>query len=116
MSAVSNKVTPASIAALTTLAVPAASSRQPKLLQPSPTTETSSEPMRRVFMTRECRTAGGSAIAARRQTRASPAHGVAELEAQRAGQGDECGVVARVGRAVREVDVRQRRGDHADPA
>src|ERR671935_3155895 len=55
MSAVSNSVTPASSAASTTARVPSRSTRQPKLLQPRPTTETSgpSEPNRRV------RTAGG---------------------------------------------------------
>src|SRR5580692_12542938 len=40
MSAVSNRVTPASRAAWTTTRVLSASSREPKLLQPSPTTET----------------------------------------------------------------------------
>src|SRR4029453_11484191 len=41
MSAVSKKVTPASSAAPTTSAVARRSRRRPKLLQPSPTTETS---------------------------------------------------------------------------
>src|SRR6266540_6020388 len=41
MSAVSNSVTPASSAASTTARVPSTSTRIPKLLQPSPTTETS---------------------------------------------------------------------------
>src|SRR5919202_5274406 len=44
MSAVSKKVTPASSAASTTAFVPAASTRRPKLLQPRPTTDTSSGP------------------------------------------------------------------------
>src|SRR5918992_4323022 len=50
MSAVSSSVTPASIAASTTARVPSRSTRMPKLLQPSPTTETSgpSRPRRRV--------------------------------------------------------------------
>src|SRR5438128_7495332 len=39
---------PASTAALTTAAVAAASSRPPKLLHPTPTTDTSSDPIRRV--------------------------------------------------------------------
>ena len=45
MSAVSKKLIPASSAAWTTLAVPAASSRPPKLLHPSPTTDTFNEPI-----------------------------------------------------------------------
>src|ERR687885_236794 len=50
MSAVSNSVTPASSAASTTARVPSRSTRPPKLLHPSPTTETSgpSVPNRRV--------------------------------------------------------------------
>src|SRR5215469_6676881 len=40
MSAVSNKVMPRSSALCTTARVPSTSSRAPKLLQPSPTTET----------------------------------------------------------------------------
>src|SRR6266571_9079863 len=50
MSAVSNSVTPASSAASTTARVPSRSTRTPKLLPPSPTTETSgpSAPNRRV--------------------------------------------------------------------
>src|SRR3954470_7290666 len=48
MSAVSRKLIPASSAASTTDAVAAASSRPPKLLQPSPTTDTSSDPILRV--------------------------------------------------------------------
>src|SRR3982751_6878455 len=57
MSAVSNKVTPASSAASTTACVPPASTRMPKLLQPRPTTETSgpSDPNRRVRMTKDAR-------------------------------------------------------------
>lgn len=49
MSAVSKQVIPASSAASTTAAVAGPSRRVPKLLQPRPTAETSSEPMRRVF-------------------------------------------------------------------
>src|SRR3954454_5088979 len=52
MSAVSNSVMPASSAACTTSPVRASSMRMPKLLQPSPTTETSSEPMVLVSMPR----------------------------------------------------------------
>src|SRR6266571_6918535 len=50
MSAVSNSVAPASSAASTTARVPSRSTRTPKLLPPSPTTETSgpSAPNRRV--------------------------------------------------------------------
>src|SRR3954453_3891509 len=50
MSAVSKKVMPASSAASSTAPVPSRSSRRPKLLQPSPTAETSSSesPSRRV--------------------------------------------------------------------
>src|ERR687886_1946661 len=50
MSAVSKRVTSASSAASTTARVPSRSTRPPKLLQPSPTTETSgpSAPSRRV--------------------------------------------------------------------
>src|SRR2546425_2611029 len=48
MSAVSKNVTPASSAASTTAVVPAWSTRPPKLLQPSPTTDTSSGPSARV--------------------------------------------------------------------
>src|SRR3954463_4579127 len=50
MSAVSKKSIPASSAASTTAVVAAWSMRPPKLLQPMPTTLTSSEPMRRVSM------------------------------------------------------------------
>src|SRR3954470_22749162 len=50
MSAVSKKFTPASRAASTTASVPRASMRFPKLLQPTPTTDTSSAPMRLVFI------------------------------------------------------------------
>src|SRR5687767_8275147 len=46
MSAVSKKLIPASRAALRTAAVRSASNRPPKLLHPSPTTETSSDPIR----------------------------------------------------------------------
>src|SRR6478735_3287251 len=52
MSAVSKKLTPASSAARTTVSVALASSRGPKLLHPRPTTDTSSAPIRRWFMTR----------------------------------------------------------------
>src|SRR5438067_1949261 len=48
MTAVSKKLTLASSAASTTARVPASSTLLPKLLQPTPTTETSSEPMLRV--------------------------------------------------------------------
>src|SRR5579871_3261113 len=50
MSAVSKKVMPASNVAFTTAAVPAASRREPKLLQPNPTTDTASDPILRVSM------------------------------------------------------------------
>src|SRR5579872_6621067 len=50
ISAVSRKLTPASSAACTTLAVASASRRQPKLLHPRPTTETCSEPILRFSM------------------------------------------------------------------
>src|SRR5579875_112133 len=52
MSAVSRNVTPSSIAASITARVPARSTRRPKLLQPSPTTEASSpeSPSGRVFI------------------------------------------------------------------
>src|SRR5882672_4437780 len=50
MSAVSNSVMPASSAAWTTACVAASSIRPPKLLQPSPTTETRNVPMVRVCM------------------------------------------------------------------
>src|SRR6266700_444471 len=52
MSAVSKKLRPASRAASTTAAAPFASVRQPKLLQPMPTTETFSEPILRNSMRR----------------------------------------------------------------
>src|SRR5919198_875079 len=57
MSAVSKSVTPASSAASTTARVPSRSRRPPKLLQPSPTTETSgpSSPNRRVRMPADAR-------------------------------------------------------------
>src|SRR5262249_50877594 len=57
MSAVSRSVMPASRAASTTARVPSRSTRPPKLLQPSPTTETSgpSFPKRRVRTTRDAR-------------------------------------------------------------
>src|SRR6266542_3225485 len=60
MSAVSNNVTPASRAASTTARVPSRSTRMPKLLQPSPTTETSgpSVPNRRVRTARDGRASG----------------------------------------------------------
>src|ERR1700733_5599555 len=48
MSAVSKRVIPELSAAATTSAVPARPMRPPKLLQPSPTTLTVSDPMRRV--------------------------------------------------------------------
>src|SRR5579875_3026229 len=48
MSAVSKRVTPASRAAATTSRLRASSMRPPKLLQPRPTTETSSDPIERV--------------------------------------------------------------------
>src|SRR6266545_6510776 len=48
MSAVSKKLLPAASAASTTFFVAAASRRQPKLLQPRPATETSSDPIRLV--------------------------------------------------------------------
>src|SRR5437764_9554479 len=48
MSAVSKKFMPASSAACTTLVVARSSIRQPKLLQPRPTTVTSSIPTRRL--------------------------------------------------------------------
>src|SRR5947209_14173377 len=48
MSAVSKKLMPASSAASTTSVVARSSIRQPKLLQPTPTTVTSSVPMRRL--------------------------------------------------------------------
>src|ERR1035438_2946678 len=48
MSAVSKKVTPASSAAFTTFVVPAWSRREPKLLHPTPTTDTCSDPRARV--------------------------------------------------------------------
>src|ERR1700733_13068993 len=51
MSAVSKKLTPASSAASTTAAVAPASMRQPKLLHPNPTTETSKDPIRRFSIT-----------------------------------------------------------------
>src|SRR5579864_8453992 len=56
-SAVSKKLTPASSAACTTFAVAPSSRKcvkivQPKLLQPTPTTETSSDPILRVRMVR----------------------------------------------------------------
>src|SRR5438552_1541535 len=50
MSAVSKNVMPASSAAWTTAALAGSSMRRPKLLQPSPTIDTSSEPMRRFSM------------------------------------------------------------------
>src|SRR5690606_18980467 len=50
MSAVSKKLMPASSAACTTRALPASSSRVPKLLQPSPVTVTSSDPILRFSM------------------------------------------------------------------
>src|SRR5215831_5474857 len=50
MLAVSKKVMPASSAACTTAAVAGSSIRRPKLLQPSPTTETRREPIMRVCM------------------------------------------------------------------
>src|SRR5690349_19269058 len=53
MSAVSKKLMPASSAAFTTFAVPSASSRRPKLLQPIPTTETSRLPIRLLFIVME---------------------------------------------------------------
>src|SRR5262245_40559250 len=52
MSAVSKKLMPASSAACTTSADRCSSIVMPKLLQPSPTTETFNEPMRRVFIRR----------------------------------------------------------------
>src|SRR5438105_1900972 len=60
MSAVSKSVTPASSAASTTARVPSRSTRMPKLLQPSPTTETSgpSVPNRRVRTARDGRASG----------------------------------------------------------
>src|ERR671935_614093 len=60
MSAVSNSVTPASRAAFTTARVPSRSTRMPKLLQPSPTTETSGPPSpnRRVRTGRDGRASG----------------------------------------------------------
>src|SRR5438045_1247729 len=60
MSAVSNSVTPASSAALTTVRVPSRSTRIPKLLQPRPTTETSgpSFPNRRVRIASDARASG----------------------------------------------------------
>src|SRR5689334_13998346 len=48
MSAVSSRLTPASSAASITARVPSRSRRRPKLLQPSPATVTSREPMDRV--------------------------------------------------------------------
>src|SRR5204863_9733118 len=45
---------PDSIAASITFALASASMRQPKLLQPSPTTETSSEPILHVCMKPNC--------------------------------------------------------------
>src|ERR1051325_9825153 len=48
MSAVSKKLTPASRAASTTARVPASSTLLPKLLEPTPTRETWSEPILRV--------------------------------------------------------------------
>src|SRR5205823_9460503 len=45
---------PDSIAASTTFALASASMRQPKLLQPSPTTEISSEPILRVCIGPKC--------------------------------------------------------------
>src|SRR3954465_5073814 len=48
MSAVSKKVMPASSAASTTLALASASIRMPKLLQPTPTSDTRSDPIERV--------------------------------------------------------------------
>src|SRR5882724_3251551 len=56
MSAVSRKLTPTSSAASTTRAVASTSRRQPKLLQPRPTSETESEPIRRVSMPSTSRT------------------------------------------------------------
>src|ERR671937_57578 len=60
MSAVSISVTPASSAASTTARVPSRSTRMPKLLLPSPTTETSgpSAPKRRVRTSRDARASG----------------------------------------------------------
>src|ERR671936_1874363 len=52
MSAVSRNVTSASSAASTTAVVPAWSTRRPKLLQPRPTTDTSSGPSARVRIAR----------------------------------------------------------------
>jgi hypothetical protein len=51
-SAVSNNVMPASRAASTTASVPAWSTRMPKLLQPSPTSETVRLPSERVSIAR----------------------------------------------------------------
>src|SRR4051812_16102457 len=56
MSAVSNSVMPTSRAACTTSAVRASSIRIPKLLQPSPTTETCREPSGRESMAAACPT------------------------------------------------------------
>src|SRR5437870_8718934 len=53
-SAVSKNVIPDSSAASITFALASASMRQPKLLQPSPTRETSSEPILRVCMYAKC--------------------------------------------------------------
>src|SRR4051812_44783142 len=52
MSAVSKNVTPASRAASTTARVPSTSRRPPKLLQPSPTTETSGPALPRLRVRR----------------------------------------------------------------
>src|SRR4051812_18518172 len=52
MSAVSNRVMPSSRAASTTARVAASSMRPPKLLQPTPTTDTCRLPILRVFITR----------------------------------------------------------------
>src|SRR5688572_2731940 len=100
MSAVSKSVMPASSAARTTAVLRSSSMRVPKLLQPSPTRETSSDPSFRVSMRRSVPGGWIDRAGSGTQERVDP-HGVVEaLE------------LPATGRLVGDVgDVAERRDD-----